>query len=87
MVLLSIAGFLKMVLIILGVFVLLRLVGKMMIAKRTMDEHNQVQRKQNASDEMVRDAKENFGKTTISKIGKSKKSDGDFVDFEEIKED
>ncbi|MFT5823918.1 MAG: hypothetical protein ACI8ZM_005184 [Crocinitomix sp.] len=87
MVLLSISGFVRTVLIIVGVFVLLRLIGKMMIAKRTMDDHNQVQRKQNASDEMVRNAKETFGKTTISKIGKSDKNDGDFIDFEEVKED
>lgn len=87
MILLSISGLFKMLLIILGVFVILRVVGRMMVAKRNMEEHNQVQRKQDASDDMVRKAKENYGRTTISKIGKSSKKDGDFVDFEEVKED
>ncbi len=87
MVLLSITGLFRTLLIILGVFVVLRVIGRMMIAKRNMDEHNQFQRDKNKADEMVRNAERNYGKTTISKIGKSSKKDDDFVDFEEIKED
>jgi hypothetical protein len=87
MVLLSATGLFRTLLIIIGVFVLLRIIGRLMIAKRNVAEHNEVQRKQNAANQMEREAERNFGKTTISKIGKSSKKDGDFVDFEEIKED
>lgn len=86
MVILSITGLVKTLLIIAGVFVLLRLIGRVMIAKRNMDEHARVQKKAQKSDQVVEEFKRNFGKTTISKIDKSRSND-DFVDYEEIKED
>jgi hypothetical protein len=58
-----------------------------MIAKRNMDEHNQAARDRNADEELKRKAAQNYGKTTISKVSKSRKNDGDFVDFEEINDD
>jgi len=77
----------RTILIIIGVFFLLRLVGRMMIAKRNVEEHNQVQHEREQMAQMNQKAAENYGKTSISKIGKTKKGAGDFVDFEEIKED
>lgn len=87
MILLSVTGLFKMLLIILGVFLLLRLIGRLMIAKRNIDEHHQVDRERNAAEDLKRKSAESFGKTTISKLGKSNRKSGDFVDFEEVKED
>ncbi len=87
MVLLSITGLFKTLLIIIGVMVLLRLIGRVMVAKRNMDEHNRINREKARSEEIVNKAKQNFGKTTISKIGKGRQTNGDFVDFEEITEE
>ena len=87
MILLSASGLFRMLLIIAVVFVLLRVIGRFMIAKRNIDEHNQAARDHNAEEELKRKAAENYGKTTISKVSKYKKSDGNFVDFEEIKDD
>lgn len=87
MIILSVTGLFRTVLIIVGVIVLLRFIGRLMMAKRNLDEHERLNRSKRESDEMVANARKNFGKTTISKIGKSKYKDGDYVDYEEIKED
>lgn len=84
MVLLSITGLFKMLLIIIGITVLLRFIGRIMIAKRSLDEQNKHQASQRDREEAFRRSKENLGKTTISKIGKSRMNDGNFVDFEEV---
>ncbi len=86
MVILSVTGVVRTLLIIIGIIVLMRLIGKVMIAKRNMEEHEKTKRQNRHSDEMVEDAKKNYGRTTITKIGKSAKTD-DFAEYEEIKED
>lgn len=87
MILLSITGLFKMTLIILGVFFLLRLLGKVMIARRNIAEEYNLKRKQREKEESLAEAQKNFGRTTITKIGKNKLKNQDYVDFEEIKED
>ena len=84
MILLSITGLLRMLLIILGVFILLRFIGRLMITKRTLDEQNRHRASEQESEEILEKAKRDIGKTTISKLGKSKLRDDDFVDFEEV---
>jgi len=85
MILLSVTGLFRTILIIIGIMVLLRVIGKMMIAKRNLDEEKDLLRKQRESEKMVSESKQNFGKTTISKIDKRIADEGGYVDFEEVK--
>jgi hypothetical protein len=87
MILLSITGLFKMALIIMGVIFLLRLIGKVMIARRNVNEQFQLKKKEREKEEMLAESQKNFGKTTISKIGKDKFKNQDYVDFEEIKDE
>lgn len=84
MVLLSITGVFKMVLIILGIIVVLRVIGRMMIAKRNLDEEREHLQRQRESEKMVSDAQRNQGKTTISHIDKKSADDAGYTDFEEV---
>ena len=85
MILLSITGVFKMVLIILGVLVVLRIVGRMMIAKRNLEEEKELLQKQRESEKMVSDSRQNFGKTSIGKIDKRSADSAEYTDFEEVK--
>lgn len=84
MVLLSVTGLFKTLLIIVGVFVLLRFFGRVMVAKRNMEEHRKTKKAERESEEMIAEARRNHGRTTISKIGKSKLDKGEYTDYEEI---
>lgn len=82
----SFTGLIRTVLIIVGVFVLLRFLGQLMNAKRNMAEQEQLKAQdQKLKSERERTAK-NLGKTTV--IGKDKRASGDIedVDFEELKD-
>ena len=87
MVLLSVTGLFRTLLIIIGVFVLLRFLGQMMQAKRNVDSERRDLRARKEADRQKSEAQRNFGKTTISKIGKSKFRDEDYTDFEELPDD
>ena len=83
MVLLSITGFFRTILILVGVLVILRFIGRLMTAKRNMDAHNQRQRDLNNQAKMMDQSKKDYGKITISRGGNT---EGDFTSYEEIKE-
>lgn len=85
MTLLAITTVFRTVLIILGVFVVLRVIGQMMIAKRNLEEEKNLIKKQREQEQMVAEAKRNFGKTTISQIDKKSANDAEYTDFEEVK--
>lgn len=85
MTLLAITTVFRTVLIILGVFVVLRVIGQMMIAKRNLEEEKNLIKKQREQEQMSAEAKRNFGKTTISQIDKKSASDAEYTDFEEVK--
>ena len=86
MILLSIVGLVRTLFIILGVILLLRLIGKVMIARRTVQDQNDLKEKERAQFAAKERAKRNFGKTTLSKIDKDQLKSEDFTDFEEIKD-
>ena len=86
MVLLSITGLFKTILIIVGVMVLLRFIGRVMIAKRNLEEHSKVQRQSRKDEEMLEKSKRNFGKTILSKPNRINSEEG-FTEYEEIKEE
>lgn len=85
MILLSITGLFRTVLIVLGVLFLLQIVGKMMQARRNVAAQDSMKREEEAARKMKAEAHKNFGKTTISK-DKSSNMDGEFTDYEEIEE-
>jgi hypothetical protein len=86
MILLSVVGLVRTLFIILGVILLLRLIGKVMIARRVVQEHSAEKERERKQFQANEQAKRNFGKTTLSKINKDQLRSDDFVDFEEIKE-
>ncbi len=83
MIVLSIPGTLRMILILIAVFVIARFLGRVFLAKRNLDE----ERRYNQNNENYRRDKEQSerekGKVKISKKGYTEAED---VDFEEIKD-
>ena len=71
---------LRNILFILGVVLLLRLIGKVMMARRNVNE----QKQQEAQEKAIRKAKQDFGKTTIQNVDKQNIKNADYSDFEEI---
>lgn len=73
-----------MILIIVGVLVVLRFVGQIMIAKRNLAEEKDLDRRKKAQDVEAKRKKRNLGRTQI--LGKRQSSnDGiEDVDFEEV---
>ena len=79
----SVSGLLKTALMILGALVLLRFLGRVMIAKRNLDQERVDLAREK---EFVKERNEklkNFGKVSVSKS--SPKGDVQDVDYEEIK--
>ena len=80
----SFPSLIRTILILIGVFVVIRFIGQMMNAKRNMAEQESMKERE----ENLRKAREqtarNLGKTTILKNGKRNSSDIEDVDFEEI---
>lgn len=70
----------RQIIVILGVILLLRIIGKVMLARKTMQENDAFKSREKAKQM----AKRNYGKTTISKINKSQIKDSDYTDFEEV---
>lgn len=80
----SFTGLIRTVLIIVGVFVVLRFLGQLMNARRNAAEQEHMKnRESKLRSERERTAK-NFGKTTILKKGNRSSGDIEDVDFEEI---
>lgn len=80
----SVTGLFRTLLIIGGVFLLLRFIGQFMVAKRNMEEereHNVKQRKFKAAKQAQKQAE---GKTKILGKNVSNSNDIQDVDFEEI---
>lgn len=80
-IILSVTGVFKTVLILLGVFVLLRFIGQLMIARRNLAENEQLKRQDEALTKARRFVEKNSGKTTIIP---PKSRAAEDVDFEEV---
>jgi uncharacterized membrane protein len=78
-------GVLRMILIIIGVIVVLRFIGQLMIAKRNIDEQNRGKAERDQLEKQRKHVEKNKGKTTL--VGKTAKSSEPFedVDYEEVK--
>ena len=84
MVLLSITGLFRTVLIILGVMVVLRLIGQLMMARRNADAEREMLKREREQVHSASEARKNFGKTTVSRIDKGKLDKAEYTDFEEV---
>lgn len=78
---LSIQGVFRTILIIIAVIVILRFIGRIMIAKRNLEEERAQQKSQRAHQKAKKDSELNKGKVHISKGASGYAED---VDFEEI---
>jgi len=85
MILLSITGLFRTLLIIIGVLIVLRIVGRMMIAKRNLEQERELLKRQRLSEKMMEESKQNYGKTTIGNVDKKAADQAGYVDFEEVK--
>jgi hypothetical protein len=85
MMILSISGVFKMILMIIGGFVLLRFVGQLLIAKRNMEEERRINEQERKFRAEQKEKLKTFGKTKIIK-NKDVKGDVQDVDYEEIQQ-
>ena len=79
----SVTGFFKTILMIIGALILLRFLGRVMIAKRNLDEERADLAREKAFVKERNEKLKNFGRVTVSKS--SPKGDVQDVDYEEIK--
>ena len=85
----SLVGIVKTVLIIIGLTVVLRFIGQLMIAKRNLDEEREMNKR---SDKLAKERQyklRNFGKVSIQKISNISKekrtnSNTEDVPYEEV---
>lgn len=80
-VILSITGLLKTVLILIGVFILLRFIGQLMIAKRNLAEHNNLKEQDRQYQKIRQHVSRNSGKTSVIP---PKPTTAEDVDYEEL---
>lgn len=82
----SVTGFFKTVLIIIGAMVALRFIGRLMIAKRNIDEERELLKREKEFQQERNEKLKNFGKVSVVTKQKSASSGNraEDVDFEEI---
>lgn len=80
----SITGLFRTLLLIIGAFVVLRFLGQLMNAKRSMEEERRMNEHQRNIDKERKSKLQNFGKTKIISHDQSHKSQVEDVDFEEV---
>jgi hypothetical protein len=74
----SFTGLIRTVLMIIGLMVVLRFVGQLMIAKRNLAEHNRLDQERRKAEQELARKRKNFGKTEVLQS----KASGEDVDFE-----
>ncbi len=70
----------RQILVIIGVIVIIRMIGKVMMVRRNMQEDKNV--KSTAS--KTKSSFNNVGKTSIHKVDKNKIRESEYTDFEEV---
>lgn len=81
----SAVGVFRTLLILIGVFFLLRIIGRMMIAKRNFEEGQRLNDLDRQKEKAKRDHMKNEGRVRISKKTNQSKDD-EYADFEIIDE-
>jgi uncharacterized protein YxeA len=78
----SLTGLFKTILILIGVLVALRFLGRVMIAKRNLDEERELLKRERSFQKERNEKLKNFGKVSVSK--KQPIANVEDVDFEEV---
>lgn len=79
----SVTGVFKTVLLIIGALVLVRFIGRLMIAKRNVDEEREMLQRQREFEKEKSEKLKNFGKVTVGKGPKGKTEDVDFTEIQD----
>ncbi len=79
----SVTGLVRTLLIIIGVFVLLRFLGQLINAKRNMEEERKINAQQRKFNQEKERKRKNLGKTSVLKKGQGSDNIED-VDYEEM---
>jgi len=78
----SVSGLFRMILIIIGIFIVLRFIGQIIVAKNNITRERDMRKREEAiANEKLR-AKQNSGKTKILRDKQSPKSDEPFIDVD-----
>lgn len=80
----SISGFFKTILILIGVIVVLRFLGQLMIAKRNMEQEREMLARERNFQKERNEKLRNFGKVKVVDKKNSPTGKVEDVDFEEI---
>lgn len=80
----SLTGVFKMVFIIIGVLVVLRFVGRLMLAKKNIAEEKELNRRKKANEAEARRKKKHLGQTQILSKKQSSRDSVEDAEFEEI---
>lgn len=80
----SITGMFKTILILIGALVLLRFLGRVMIAKRNLDQERADLAREKAFVKERNEKLKNFGRVTVSRTKATPKGDVQDVDYEEV---
>lgn len=80
----SITGLFKTLLLIIGAMVVLRFIGRVMIAKRNLDEERAMLDKERKFQRERNEKLRNFGKVTVSRKPSADSAKTEDVDFEEV---
>jgi hypothetical protein len=84
----SVSGLFRMILLIIGVFVVVRFIGQVIVAKNNVARDREMRNREEALAKEKLKAKQNAGKTKIIRDKKSLKSDEQIidVDFTDVKD-
>lgn len=80
----SLTGFFKTFLILIGVIVVLRFLGRLMIAKRNLEAEREMLERERKFQRERKEKLRNFGKVNVIDKQKSPKGKVEDVDFEDI---
>jgi len=80
----SVTGLFKTILIIIGALVALRFLGRLMIAKRNLEEEREMLRRERSFQKERNDKLRNFGRVTVQKKSARPSGNVEDVDFEEV---
>jgi hypothetical protein len=80
----SFVGVVKTILLIIGVFIVLRFLGQLMNVKRNLNEEQKFKENKNAFDELKKSSEKNKGKIKLTDKKKTAKDYTNYTDYEEI---
>lgn len=80
----SLVGAVKTILLIIGIFIVLKFIGQLMGAKRNLDEEKKFKADKNAFDELKKSSEKNKGKIKLTDKKNTAKDYTNYTDYEEI---